>query len=123
VSTTKDTPKEQDRARTAVAEWRAANPGGTLDQMIEATGGDFHQDYGPLLRGTWHLLADREARDRQDAGSSAGTRAEDPAARTGPGGNPPVNAAGGVNGLPARRAGDGGAVVSAPPSPRGGSTP
>lgn len=65
MSNLKDTPREQDRARTAVAGWRSANPGGTVEEMVGAIGGDFHKDYGPLLRGTWHLLADRGERDRQ----------------------------------------------------------
>lgn len=113
MSNPRDTPREQDRARTAVAEWRAANSDGTLEQMIEEIGPGFHRDYGPLLRVTWHKLA-------EGAGASVSTDAEDPAGCAAAGGNPPANAAGGVNGLPSRRAGDGGAVASVPPSPHDG---
>lgn len=117
MSNPRDTPREQDRARTAVAGWRAANPGGTLDQMVAAIGPGFHKDVAAVLRGTWHLLAERGEREHQDAGVSVSTDAGDPAECAGAGGNPPANAAGGVDGLPARRAGDGGAVASVPPSP------
>ena len=75
MSSRRDTPNEQDRARDAVAGWRAANPDGTAGQMLTEIGGDFHRDYGPLLRGTWHLLEDREEQDRTNAGTAAGTEA------------------------------------------------
>jgi hypothetical protein len=116
VNNPRDTPREQDRARTAVAEWRAGNPGGTVEQMLAAIGPGFHKDYGPLLRGTWHLLAEREAQDRLDAGTSVSTDAEDPAS-TRAGGGQLANAAAGVNEPRPGRAGDGGAVASVPPSP------
>jgi hypothetical protein len=40
-----------DRGRTAVAEWRGQNPAGTADQLVEAIGSQFPDDFGPVLRG------------------------------------------------------------------------
>ena len=45
-----DTPGELARARTAVAAWRDRNPAGTGEEMIAATGHQFHRDYGVVLR-------------------------------------------------------------------------
>jgi hypothetical protein len=45
-----DKPEDLERAREAVQEWRAANPKGTAGQMLAALAGQFHQDYGPVLR-------------------------------------------------------------------------
>lgn len=69
-----DTPAEQARARAAVANWRQANPGGTVDEMTAAIGSRFHRDYGPFLRSVLHRL-DEDARGRQGAGTAAGTEA------------------------------------------------
>ncbi len=41
-----------DRARAAVAAWRADHPEGTPDQLIEALGPQFHPDFAVVLRGT-----------------------------------------------------------------------
>jgi hypothetical protein len=115
-----DTPAEQARARTAVADWCQRNRAGTVEDMIAAVGPGFHKDDGPLLRVAFHRI--EEQRDRQGAGTSLGTAEEEPAS-TRAGGSPPVNATAGVNGLPAGCAGDGGASGNAPSSPRGGTVP
>jgi hypothetical protein len=46
-----DSSEELERARAAVAEWRDQNPAGTARQLVAALGGQFHPDYGPVLRG------------------------------------------------------------------------
>jgi hypothetical protein len=46
-----DSPEDLARARAAVAEWRDQNPAGTAGQLVAALGGQFHLDYGPVLRG------------------------------------------------------------------------
>lgn len=114
-----DTPAEQARARAAVADWCQRNPAGTVEEMLTAVGPGFHADYGPLLRVAFHRISDQQ--DRQGAGTAVSTDAEDPAAQPGPGGSPPVNAAAGVNGLPAGRGGDDGVPGKTPLSPGGGS--
>jgi hypothetical protein len=43
-------PADLDRARAAVAAWREQNPAGTAGQLTAALGGQFHRDYGPVLR-------------------------------------------------------------------------
>lgn len=45
-----DSPAVLDKARGAVAAWRDKHPGGTEEQMLAAVGGDFHDDYPPVLR-------------------------------------------------------------------------
>jgi len=45
-----DNPQELARARAAVAAWRDQNPAGTAGQLVAALGGQFHRDYGPVLR-------------------------------------------------------------------------
>jgi len=45
-----DSEEDRTRARDAVREWRAANPDGTVAEMLAAIGPRFHPDYGPLLR-------------------------------------------------------------------------
>jgi len=45
-----DNPQELARARAAVAAWRGQNPAGTAEQLVAALGGQFHRDYGPVLR-------------------------------------------------------------------------
>jgi hypothetical protein len=34
-----------------VAEWREQHPEGTGEELVAALGGQFHPDYGPVLRG------------------------------------------------------------------------
>lgn len=38
------------RARAAVTAWRDLNPAGTVDELIATIGGQFHRDYGVVLR-------------------------------------------------------------------------
>jgi hypothetical protein len=44
-----DKPEDLDRARAAMAEWRAQNPAGTREQMLTALSPGFHRDYGAVL--------------------------------------------------------------------------
>jgi hypothetical protein len=46
-------PEELDRLRDAVREWHAANPEGTVDQMIDALAGQFRDDWEPVFRAAW----------------------------------------------------------------------
>jgi len=55
-----DSPRELARARAAVAAWRDQNPAGTAGQLTAALGGQFHPDYGPVLRAVL-FAADRHA--------------------------------------------------------------
>ena len=58
-----DNPRELDRARAAVTDWRDRNPAGTAGQLVAEIGHQFHRDYGPVLR-TVLFAADRHrARD------------------------------------------------------------
>ena len=45
-----DKPEDLDRARAAVAAWREQNPEGTSEELVAAIGGEFHKDYGVVLR-------------------------------------------------------------------------
>jgi hypothetical protein len=45
-----NTPEELKRARTAVAAWRGRYPQGTVEQLVHDLGGQFHRDYGVVLR-------------------------------------------------------------------------
>ena len=45
-----DGPQELARARAAVMDWRDRNPAGTAWQLAAELGGQFHPDYGPVLR-------------------------------------------------------------------------
>lgn len=51
-----DKPGDWERVRTAVAEWREQHPEGTAEQLAEAVGGQFHPDYGPVLRGALYAI-------------------------------------------------------------------
>ena len=57
-----DTPKEQARARVAVAAWRGQNPEGTAEQLVGAIGGQFHPDYAVVLRGFFFAADQDQAR-------------------------------------------------------------
>ncbi len=54
-----DSPEDLARARAAVAEWREQHPEGTGEEIVAALGGQFHPDYGPVLRGML-FAADRD---------------------------------------------------------------
>ena len=43
-------PENLMRARTAVAAWRVQHPQGTAEQLVWDLGGQFHRDYGVVLR-------------------------------------------------------------------------
>jgi len=52
--------RELARAHAAVAAWRSQNPAGTAEQLVAALGGQFHPDYGPVLRAVL-FAADRHS--------------------------------------------------------------
>jgi hypothetical protein len=108
-----DKPGELDRARREVRAWREANPHGTQDELVETVGPGFHKDYAVVLRGILFRL------DLDDANEIAGTAAGMEAVPAGaPAGSSQLSdPAAGVHGSPSGRAGDGGAVASARPSP------
>jgi len=70
-----DNPQELDRARAAVSDWRDRNPAATPEQLVAELGGQFHRDYGPVLRAV--LFAD----DRHRARNITGITIEPDAAR------------------------------------------
>jgi hypothetical protein len=43
-------PEDLKRARAAVAAWRGQYPQGTAEQLVHDLGGQFHRDYGVVLR-------------------------------------------------------------------------
>jgi hypothetical protein len=43
-------PEDLKRARAAVAAWRSQHPQGTAEQLVQDLGGQFHRDYGVVLR-------------------------------------------------------------------------
>ena len=43
-------PEDLKRARAAVAAWRGQHPQGTAEQLVHDLGGQFHCDYGVVLR-------------------------------------------------------------------------
>ena len=56
-----DKPGDLERARAAVAAWRTQNPDGTSSDMAAAIGGQFHPDYGPVLRAMLFTVDRRRA--------------------------------------------------------------
>jgi hypothetical protein len=68
-----DSPRELARARAAVAAWREQNPAGTAGQLVAALGGQFHPDYGPVLRAVLFTV-DRHLA-REVTGITTGNRA------------------------------------------------
>jgi hypothetical protein len=67
-----DNPADLDRARAAVAAWRDRNPAATEQDLIAAVGGQFHRDYGVVLRAV--LFAVDRHRARQVTGIPAEER-------------------------------------------------
>jgi hypothetical protein len=51
-----DKPENLERARSAVATWREHHPQGTAGHLVADLGGQFHQDYGPVLRAVLFAL-------------------------------------------------------------------
>ena len=67
-----DSTEAQACARQAVAAWREQHPDDTAEEMLAAIGGDFHPDYGPVLRA---CLFRQQLRDPQvAAGVTIATR-------------------------------------------------
>ena len=58
-----DKPEDLARARSAVAAWRERNPQGTADQLVADLGGQFHRDYGPVLRSVLVVVDRHRARE------------------------------------------------------------
>lgn len=58
-----DRPADLDRARTAVTAWRDQNPAGTCEELIAAVGGQFHRDYGVVLRAVLFAVDRHRARE------------------------------------------------------------
>ncbi len=58
-----DKPEDLARARAAVAEWRDRHPQGTADQLLADLGGQFHPDYGPVLRSVLVVTDRHRARE------------------------------------------------------------
>ncbi len=70
-----DNPQDLARARAAVADWRDRNPAATPGQLVAELGGQFHPDYGPVLRAALFGV------DRHQARSITGITIEPEAAR------------------------------------------
>lgn len=51
-----DKAEDLHRARAAMAAWRERHPQGTPDQLVADLGGEFHKDYGPVLRSVLFAL-------------------------------------------------------------------
>jgi hypothetical protein len=62
-------PGDMDRAREVVTAWRAEHPQGTAEQMLADVGGQFHPEWGIVLRGTLFAV------DRKAPTQVTGTRA------------------------------------------------
>ncbi len=45
-----DKPEDLERARETVREWREQHPKGTAERLVTDLAGQFHPDYGPVLR-------------------------------------------------------------------------
>lgn len=58
-----DNPADLDRARAVVAAWRDRNPAGSGEDLIAAIGGQFHRDYGIVLRAVLFALDRHRARE------------------------------------------------------------
>ena len=65
-----DHPKDLNRARAAVTAWRDENPAGTPEQLIVALGGQFHRDYGVVLRGLLFAADRHRAREVTGIGTA-----------------------------------------------------
>ena len=65
-----DNPADLNRARAAVTAWRDRNPAGTEQDLIAAIGGQFHRDYGVVLRAV--LFAADRHRAREVTGITTG---------------------------------------------------
>ncbi len=68
-----DKPEDLDRARAAVAAWRAQHRQGTDEQLVADLGSQFHRDYGVVLRAV--LFAVDRGRARRITGVITGQAA------------------------------------------------
>lgn len=57
-----DKPGDIDRAREAVREWREQHPQGTAEQLVTDLIGQFHPDYGPVLRAVLFSVDSHDAK-------------------------------------------------------------
>jgi hypothetical protein len=57
-----DKPEDLERARRSVLDWREQHPDGTAEEMLTAIGGDFHPDYGTVLRAVLYRADLRSAK-------------------------------------------------------------
>lgn len=57
-----DKPEDLERARSAVAACREHHPQGMAGQLVADLGGQFHQDYGPVLRAVLFALDSHAAK-------------------------------------------------------------
>ncbi len=55
--------QDLDRARAAVTAWRNQHPAGTSEDLIAAIGGQFHRDYGAVLRAVLVAVDRHQARE------------------------------------------------------------
>ncbi len=55
--------QDLDRARAAVTAWRDQHPAGTSEDLISAIGGQFHRDYGAVLRAVLFAVDRHRARE------------------------------------------------------------
>jgi hypothetical protein len=69
-----DKPEDLDRARAAVAAWRDQNPAGTAEQLAAVVGGQFHRDYGPVLRAVLFAVDRHHARNITGISTGQATR-------------------------------------------------
>jgi hypothetical protein len=57
-----DKPGDLERAREAVREWRERHPQGTAEQLVTDLIGQFHSDYGVVLRGVLFAVDSHDTR-------------------------------------------------------------
>ncbi len=55
-------PEDLQAARAVVAAWRQQNPAGTTEQLIDAVGAQFRDDWGPVLRAVLYVVDKHAAR-------------------------------------------------------------
>ncbi len=66
--------QDLDRARAAVTAWRDQHPAGTSEDLIAAIGGQFHQDYGAVLRAVLFAVDRHRAREITGKARPSGER-------------------------------------------------
>jgi len=58
-----DRPADLVRVRSAVAAWRQRHPQGSANQLLADLGGQFHPDYGVVLRAVLFAVDRHQARE------------------------------------------------------------